>query len=132
MTILYTRPRQDAYDKLVEREEHSPHCYGERLVMLERFRHFLRDRLLENTARYDGLDELNRHGILHGIFEDFGKEINFLRLITILDLLCFSIGLIEGGVSMFAPEPTTDGAKLATEYTALRAFHDCLRDGSGI
>jgi hypothetical protein len=82
---------------LVDREEQSPHCYGERLVMLEASRDFVRNELLENTNRYAGHNEFNRLGILHGLLEDFGQDINFLRLITLLDLLCFSIGLIEGG-----------------------------------
>jgi hypothetical protein len=40
----------------------------------------VRDRLLQNTDRYVGLNEFNRHGILHGVFENFGQDINFLRL----------------------------------------------------
>lgn len=120
-----TRKLNDELQALVEREEQSPHCYGERLVMLEAFRDFVRDRLLQNTDRYVGLDEFNRHGILHGIFENFGQDINFLRLITLLDLLCFSIGLIES-VSMFAPAPTSESSKLAAAYTALHSFHSAL------
>jgi len=120
-----TRKLNDELQALVEREEQAPHCYGERLVMLEAFRDFVRDRLLQNTDRYVGLDEFNRHGILHGIFENFGQDINFLRLITLLDLLCFSIGLIEG-VSMFAPAPTSESSKLAAAYTALHSFHSAL------
>ena len=58
---------------LVDREQQSPHCYGERLVVLEAFRDFVRDRLLERTGGYDGFNEFNRHGILHGIFENFGR-----------------------------------------------------------
>jgi hypothetical protein len=91
--------------------------------MLEAFRDFVRNRLLENTNRYAGHNEFNRHGILHGLFEDFGQEINFLRLITLLDLLCFSIGLIEGGVSMFAPADSPESLALAARYLELQAFH---------
>jgi hypothetical protein len=120
-----TRKLNDELQALVDREEQSPHCYGERLVMLEAFRDFVRDRLLQNTDRYVGLDEFNRHGILHGIFENFGQDINFLRLITLLDLLCFSIGLIEG-VSMFAPAPTAESANLAGVYKALHSFHSSI------
>jgi hypothetical protein len=108
---------------LVDRELQSPACYGERLVVLEAFRDFVRDRLLQNTDRYSGLNEFNQHGILHGVFEDFGKAINFLRLITLLDLLCFSIGLIGGGVSMSAPAPTPESSKLAAVYATLCSFH---------
>jgi hypothetical protein len=120
-----TRKLNDELQALVDREEQSPHCYGERLVMLEAFRDFVRDRLLQNTDRYVGLDEFNRHGILHGIFENFGQDINFLRLITLLDLLCFSIGLIEG-VSMFAPAPTAESANLAGVYKALHSLHSSI------
>jgi hypothetical protein len=108
---------------LVDREQQSPYCYGERLVVLEAFRDFVRDSLLKTTDDYDGFNEFNRHGILHGIFENFGQDINFLRLITLLDLLCFSIGLIEGGISMFAPVQTPESSRLAAEYMALRSFH---------
>jgi hypothetical protein len=114
----------DELQALVGREEQSPHCYGERLVMLEAFRDFVRDRLLENTGRYTGHNEFNRHGILHGLFEDFGQDINFLRLITLLDLLYFSIGLMEGGVSMFAPADSPESLALAAQYLGLRSFHE--------
>jgi hypothetical protein len=122
-----TRGLKAELQALVDREQQSPSCYGERLVVLEAFRDFVRDRLLENTTDYDGFNEFNRHGILHGIFENFGDDINFYRLITLLDLLCFSIGLIEGGVSMFAPTDTPESSKLAANYIALRAFHGANR-----
>jgi hypothetical protein len=118
-----TRGLKVELQALVDREQQSPHCYGERLVVLEAFRDFVRDRLLQNTNDYDGFNEFNRHGILHGIFENFGQDINFLRLITLLDLLCFSIGLLEGGVSMFAPVNTPESSNLAAVYIALRTFH---------
>jgi hypothetical protein len=107
----------------VDRELQSQYCYGERLVVLEAFRDFVRDRVLQDTDNYVGLNEFNRHGILHGIFENFGQAVNFLRLITLLDLLCFSIGLIEGGVSMFAPAPTPELQKLAALYGSLCNVH---------
>jgi hypothetical protein len=108
------------FDALVEREANSSHRFEERLAMLEMLRDFVRDRLLKDTRSYGGLNELNRHGILHGIFDKYGEDINFFRIITILDLLCFSIGLIEGGVSMFAPSPTPESSKLAAYYTQLQ------------
>jgi hypothetical protein len=114
-------------DILVEREEQSANCYGERLVMLQAFRDFVRDCLLQNTKRYSGFNEFNRHGILHGIFDNFGQDINFFRLITLLDLLCFSIGLIEGGVSMFGPPGSPAASKLAADFTALNSIHTALK-----
>jgi hypothetical protein len=109
---------------LVDREQQSPNCYGERLVVLEAFRDFVHDRLLENTDDYDGLNEFNRHGILHGIFENFGQDINFLRMITLLALLCFSIGLIERVACRCSPLrtlPIRQGS--LRSIIALRTFH---------
>lgn len=120
---LGTKKLNDELQALVDLELQSPAGYGERLVVLESFRDFVRDRLLQNTDRYVGLNEFNRHGILHGIFEDFGQAVNFFRLITLLDLLCFSIGLIGGGVSLFAPAPTPESSRLAAVYAMLCSFH---------
>ena len=121
-----TRRLNDELQALVDRELQSAYCYGERLVVLEAFRDFVRDRLLQNTDRYVGLNEFNRHGIVHGIFDNFGQAINFLRLITLLDLLCFSIGLIEGGVSMFAPLQTPESLKLTAVYSTVCSFHTTI------
>jgi hypothetical protein len=122
-----TRELVTELEKIVEREEKSQNCYGERVVMLQAFRDFVRDRLLQNTKNYSGFNQFNRHGILHGLFQDFGQDINFFRLITLLDLLCFSIGLVEDGVSMFGPEGSPAASKLAAEYTALGAVHLALK-----
>jgi hypothetical protein len=50
-----TKGLNDELQAFVERELQSAHCYGERLVMLEAFRDFVRDRLLESTKRFVGL-----------------------------------------------------------------------------
>jgi hypothetical protein len=106
------------FDKLVEKEENSPHRYEERLAMFEGLRDFMRDRFLKDTRKYNGLDELNRHGILHGIFEKYDDDMNFFRMITLLDLVCFSISVVEGG-SGFAAEDTPYSKKLAAHYLIL-------------
>ena len=62
---------------------------------------------------------LNRHGILHGFFLDFGDELNFHKLIGFVDLLCFFIAIGGGGVSSFAPSRTAESAVLARYYEAL-------------
>ena len=108
------------FDEIVDREAASPNCYGERLVMFQLLRDYMRDRFLKNTNRFEGLHQFNRHGILHGIFDDYGEELNFLRIITLLDLLCFIIGWRWGGVSVFGPEYTEASRKLAAEYVNLQ------------
>jgi hypothetical protein len=106
-------------DELISREDRSPHRFEERIVMLTGLRDFFAERLLIHTDDYDGLDQLNRHGILHGIFEQYGAAVNFLRLITLLELICFAMVLAHGG-SSFAPEYTPEAAKLAERYRRLK------------
>ncbi len=108
------------FDAIVERELASPNCFGERLVMFELLRDYMRDRFLKSISRFDGLNQFNRHGILHGVFDDYGEELNFLRIITLLDLLCFIIGWRWGGVSVFAPEDTEASRDLASRYLKLQ------------
>ncbi len=108
--------------RFVEKEAASPHCYGERVVMLEALRDFVQDRLLKKTNDYAGYNQFNRHGIFHGLYTSFGEEINFFRMITLLDLLCFVIGLADGGVSMFASEPTMESRGLAKYYEYLSSI----------
>jgi hypothetical protein len=115
-----TKKLKEEFALLVERERASPHCYGERLVMLEVLRDFISERFLKETSSYDGLNNFNRHGIVHAIYDQYGDDLNFFRLITLLDLLCFAIGMIEGGVSSFAPETTPDSARLARHYRWLQ------------
>ena len=105
---------------LVEKEKNSLHCYDERIVMLTALRDFCNKRLYNDTKNYKGLDEFNRHGILHGLFHDYGDPINFYRLISILELLCFVIALIHGE-SCFAPASTSTSEVLAAYYETVLA-----------
>jgi hypothetical protein len=108
------------FEALVAEEKTAAHRYEERLIMFELLLEFLRERFLKNTSRYAGLQNFNRHGILHGVFDDFGEELNFLRIVMILDLLLFVI-LYRGiaRFSVFSPEPTAASRVLATEYRGL-------------
>jgi hypothetical protein len=73
----------------------------ERVDMADQLRDFMRDRLLVGTAYYAGINHLNRHGILHGIFGDYGVEANFHKLISFLDVLTFFIIVDDGRHFMF-------------------------------
>jgi hypothetical protein len=88
-------------------------AFVERIDMLDQLRDFMRDRLLVETSNYDGYDDLNRHGILHGIFGAYGVETNFHKLISFLDGLLFFISLGKSGISCFAPDETDESRKLA-------------------
>jgi hypothetical protein len=54
---------------------------------------------LAGTAKYTGINSLNRHGILHGIFGGYGVEANFQKLVSSLDGLVFFISLGTSGIS---------------------------------
>lgn len=110
-------------DGLIAKEDRSPRRFEERIVMLTGLRDFFALRLLTHTDAYDGLDQLNRHGILHGMFEQYGKAVNFLRLITLLELICFAMALAHGG-SSFAPNHTPESDSLAERYRKLRQAAD--------
>lgn len=87
--------------------------------MLQSLRDFFAERLYVKTDKYEGLDQLNRHGILHGTFDGYGDSINFYRLVSLLDLLCFALVLSHGG-SSFAPEYTLESQSLANYYKVTR------------
>lgn len=114
-----TKKLIDELSELIAKEDRSPYRFDERIVMLTGLGDFFADRLLKQTDDYGGLDQLNRHGILHGIFEKYGATVNFPRLITLLDLLCFAIVLAHGG-SCFAPDHTSESKKLADYYRTLK------------
>lgn len=57
----------DELQALADREEQSPRCYGERLVMLAALRDFAQNRLLENTTRYARHSELESLALRHNI-----------------------------------------------------------------
>ena len=90
----------------------------ERVDMVDQIRDFLASRLLENTSNYAGIDSLNRHGILHGVFNGYGVDTNFHKLISFLDALVFFISL-RTGVSFFAPDPTPEAQAFAAYLLGL-------------
>lgn len=90
----------------------------EQVTMLTVFRDFVRNKLLAKTSKYGGIGELNRHGILHGVFRQYGSASNFFKLVSFLDLLCFVITGRTGG-SRLAPGRTKASDQLAAYYKSL-------------
>jgi hypothetical protein len=86
----------------------------ERIEMIEQLRDFMRDRLLVKTADYAGINKLNRHGIVHGVFDDYDVESNFQKLVSFLDGLVFFVSLRRSGISCLAPGDTTESLRLAS------------------
>jgi hypothetical protein len=52
-----------------------------------------------NSQKYPLEDKTNRHGILHGTYtdNDYGFPINYYKIISAIDFLCFAISIHHGG-----------------------------------
>jgi len=101
-------------DAFIEREELSPGRFEERIVMLQSLRAIFETRLFVDTDLDHSTTRLNRNGILHGLFHDYANQLNFYRLISVLDSLCFAIGLKHGGSGFASSE--TDESKEYLNY----------------
>jgi hypothetical protein len=99
----------------------------ERAEMLEIFADFLDKKLLMQTSSFTGWRDLNRHGVVHGIFVNFGCQANFYILVSILDLLTFSLAFRTSGVSMLAPDSTSETEALARYYKKLQLLGGARR-----
>lgn len=117
---------KEQFGVYLDKEIKSSACYYERVSMLNALKLFMEEKFLINTEKYSALNKLNRHGILHGTFLDYGEKVNFLRLLTVLDLICFVITLQGEHISMFAPEPSTDSVLLADKYNVLNTLNNCI------
>ena len=95
---------------------------GEIVSMMDSFIEFAKHHLYIGSTEYVLKDKTNRHGILHGAYcdEDYGKPINFYKIIAAVDFLCF-ISAFEASISWFAPEPTFLSKQLSSYYVS------CLR-----
>ncbi|WP_050470682.1 hypothetical protein [Herbaspirillum chlorophenolicum] len=107
-------------DALIAKEELSPGRFEERIVMLQSLRAIFETRLFVDTALDQSATRLNRNGILHGLFHDYANQLNFYRLISVLDSLCFAIGLKHGG-SGFASSETDESREYLGYLTSMSA-----------
>lgn len=94
----------------------------ERAEMMEQLRDFMRERLLSPTGAYAGINDLNRHGILHGVFGRYGTDGNFEKLVSFIDGLVFYLSLKTPGISCLAPDETTESRRMARYLRALRSI----------
>ena len=92
------------------------------LCMLDSFREYSESNLYINSKNYPHTDNTNRHGILHGDYNDnnYGSPINFYKTIAAIDFLCF-ISSFKHPISFFAPAPTEQSQKLSEHYS------ECLK-----
>jgi hypothetical protein len=94
-----------AFDSHIE-SKHNPaliyaHLRESHPGMLEASRDLVRNRVLENTNRYAGHDEFNRHGIRFGLLKiSVGTSTFFVRLLC-STYCAFQSASLKG--AMFAP-----------------------------
>jgi hypothetical protein len=84
---------------------------NEQIQMLENLIYFLRDRLYKNSKEYNRQNNLNRHGIVHGFFDGYNSEVNYYRMITIMNMVYVCSVLISQG-SLFHPSATEESKEL--------------------
>jgi len=109
-------------DILIEEEKSSPiDIRDERVMMLTSFRTLVDNYLFIDTDKYSGIGWLNRHGILHGIYDpqEYAKDYNFYKLISVIDTICFFVTLHSSGISALAPPETLESKSLAAYYMTL-------------
>lgn len=97
--------------------------------MLDAFLTFLKHYFFADSRLYPLLDRTNRHGILHGAYKDadYGRPINFYKVISAVEILTFVSMLRAAKMSGFAPEMTPESRALAESY--LQA--ESMRENSG-
>ncbi len=109
-------------------EDHN----DERVAMLRSFRGFVDQRLYAPSAKCKDAGFLNRNGILHGVFPDdeYRDAHNFPRLVSVLDLLCFTVTVQRGArASALGPKLNAASHHLAAYYRQLRAIAETRPTG---
>ncbi len=95
---------------------------SERLVLIHSFRTFVEERFWQNTKNLPSGETLNRHSILHGLAGStaFARALNFGRLVSVLDMLCFWIAFFpphpDRHLSALPPDPTMRSIVRAQHY----------------
>lgn len=86
---------------------------SEYVFLLSTFEAFGVRNLFAPTWSFATTHNLNRHGILHGKWTNFGRPENFHRLWSILDMIAFAVTMGTSGVSGFAPPLSPEALLLA-------------------
>ncbi len=85
--------------------------FEERYQIALNGRNYIEKHLYQNSRNDTGLSNLNRHSILHGFMAEYYTKGNYLRLINLLNNLCFMLTISGDEVSLFLPENTLQSDK---------------------
>ncbi|MGT3207281.1 hypothetical protein ACX1HG_00440 [Yersinia enterocolitica] len=77
--------------------------FEERYQIALNGRNYIEKHLYQNTQNDTGISNLNRHSILHGFMTEYYTKGNYLRLINLLNNLCFMLTISGDPVSLFLP-----------------------------
>lgn len=77
--------------------------FEERYQIALNGRNYIEKHLYQNTQNDIGISNLNRHSILHGFMTEYYTKGNYLRLINLLNNLCFMLTISGDPVSLFLP-----------------------------
>lgn len=77
--------------------------FEERYQIALNGRNYIEKHLYQNTQSDTGISNLNRHSILHGFMTEYYTKGNYLRLINLLNNLCFMLTISGDPVSLFLP-----------------------------
>lgn len=96
-------------------------------AMTDSFAHFTNNYLYSASTSYTLSDRTNRHGILHGAFQDleYGKPINFYKIISAIEFLTFFLSIDPSfpvRISFLAPDSSEESLKLALYYGNLNGI----------
>ncbi|EPR2692832.1 hypothetical protein ACU4JC_001235 [Raoultella planticola] len=77
--------------------------FEERYQIALNGRNYIEKHLYQHTQNDTGISNLNRHSILHGFMTEYYTKGNYLRLINLLNNLCFMLTISGDPVSLFLP-----------------------------
>ncbi|MGE4723128.1 hypothetical protein [Yersinia enterocolitica] len=80
--------------------------FDERYQIIANGRDYIKNHLYQNTGKYTGISQLNRHSILHGFMTKYHDQPNYLRLINLLNNICFMLTISGEAVSLMLREGT--------------------------
>lgn len=80
--------------------------FDDRFQIVLNARQYVENHLYQNTQKYSGISMLNRHSILHGFMPEYYTKGNYLRLINLLNNLCFMMTFTGVSASLFLPDQT--------------------------
>ncbi|MDO8343040.1 MAG: hypothetical protein Q7T48_07570 [Cellvibrio sp.] len=100
--------------------------FNEQIQMVESLKYFLNNGLYQHTASYQGSTNLNRNGVVHGFITNFSSQVNFYRLITVLNMLYVCSVLTGNEGSLFHPSASEESKLLEKRLASIIIFKRAL------